>query len=268
MSFDASGRAQRPRSGVVKSADRVLDVLELCGEWGAELTHADMASELGIPKSSLTPLLRNLTAREFIEYNPLTKGYRIGPAVARLAHRPWHERTLMGIIEPLAESLTAATLESVTVTRLLGRVVETIVSFTSPQRLVSHMRVGDRAPLYATSGGKAMLAYLPADEVNAYLDGLQFESITPSTISNADALLAELDEIRRTGFSYVHEEFTLGVGAVGTAVLAADGSPVAGLSVIIPLVRMSEESRALAETELMKARSQAMRLLNTEVSER
>ena len=71
-------------SGVVKSADRVLDVIELLARWGREMSHTEIADTLEIPKSSLTKLLKNLTARGFVEFVPLTKGYRLGEALIKI----------------------------------------------------------------------------------------------------------------------------------------------------------------------------------------
>src|SRR5689334_1290582 len=54
----------------VKSADRVLDILQLLARQGSALSHHEIGTSLGIPKSSLTHLLRNLVAREFLSLDP------------------------------------------------------------------------------------------------------------------------------------------------------------------------------------------------------
>jgi hypothetical protein len=77
-------RMANASTGVVKSADRVLDLFELLGRWGAEMSHTDLVEALQIPKSSLTQLLRNLVSRGYIEFSPSTKGYRLG----RRVHAP------------------------------------------------------------------------------------------------------------------------------------------------------------------------------------
>src|SRR3712207_7409029 len=52
-------------------------------------------------------------------------------------------------------------------------------SVNGPHRLVTHMRLGDVAPLYATSGGKVLLARLPEQELRGYLASVRFEAVTP-----------------------------------------------------------------------------------------
>jgi DNA-binding IclR family transcriptional regulator len=247
--------------GVVKSADRVLDVFELLGRWGSGMSHAELAEVLNIPKSSLTPLLRNLVARNFVEYDPISKGYRLGDAFVQLAQRTGQERSLLGFIHPIAVDLSAATDESVTVTQLKGDQGETIDSVSGPHRLVSHMRSGDRGPLYALSGGKAILAHLPEAMLADYLRRVQFEPITPNTISSKEELLRQLDDIRRTGYSFVEEEFTFGIVGIGAPILADDGFPVGAISVVMPSVRLTEESRARAKSELATAVTRISRQL-------
>jgi DNA-binding IclR family transcriptional regulator len=79
-----------------------------------------------------------------------------------------------------------------------------IATATSSRRLVSHLRDGDVAPLYAVSGGKTILA-------------TTFEPVTPHTILSTDELLAELETVRRTGIAYSHEEYTPGSACLATA---------------------------------------------------
>jgi DNA-binding IclR family transcriptional regulator len=117
-------------------------------------------------------------------------------------------------------------------------------------RLVSHMRVGDRGPLYALSGGKAMLSRMPVDMVEEYLARVEFEPITPHTIRDVDGLRAELDEARRSGYATSIEEFTIGVIGIGMPVIAPDGFPIAALSVVMPAVRFDAVAKARALSAL------------------
>jgi DNA-binding IclR family transcriptional regulator len=63
----------------IKSADRVLDVLELLCRRGNSASHSDIAFSLDIPKSSLTGLLKNLISRNYLEKNLGENTYILGP---------------------------------------------------------------------------------------------------------------------------------------------------------------------------------------------
>ena len=72
---------------MVKSADRVFQVLEFIVDNRDGLSHKELSSELDIPKSSLSALLSNLVSREYLSYNTVNKRYRLGPKVLSLAGR-------------------------------------------------------------------------------------------------------------------------------------------------------------------------------------
>jgi DNA-binding IclR family transcriptional regulator len=107
-------------TGVVKSADRVLDLFELLARWGAEMSHTGLVEALQIPKSSLTQLLRNLVSRGYVEFSPRTKGYRLGEAFMRLSRHPGESRTLVGLIQPILEDITRLTQETSAPNQLKG----------------------------------------------------------------------------------------------------------------------------------------------------
>jgi DNA-binding IclR family transcriptional regulator len=115
------------------------------------------------------------------------------------------------------------------------------------------MRLGDLAPLHATSGGKAMLAFLPEAEREAYLATADFAAITPRTITSRDALRAQLERIRVDRVADVFEEFTPGIVGIAVPILSADEAPLGSINVALPAVRYSEAARAAMEDALRHA---------------
>lgn len=226
----------------VKSADRVLTLFELLGTWGREMSHTDIADALAIPKSSLTQLLKTMVGRGWLAYSPATKGYTLGPAFSRLARRTGQAVDLVAAAGPVLADLTERTRESSALNVLKGDVAEVAATVLGPQRLVSHMRLGDTAPLYATSGAKAILAFLPADMQEDYLGRVRFEPQTAATIGSAKALRAQLRAIRRDGVAYSFDEWTPGITGMARPVIAASGDVLASVNVAVPTVRFSKET--------------------------
>lgn len=240
-------------SGIVKSADRVLDLFELLGSWGNEMSHSEIALALKIPKGSLSKLLKNLVARQYVEYQTASKGYRLGEALGRLASISQQVRTLVSYAEPLLKEITDKTRESCALSQLRVDQVEVVASVSSPQRLVSHMRTGDLAPLYAVSGGKAILAHLPHAMCLEYLASVTFESYTTHTLESPDELLEQLDAIRKSGVGYSIEEFTPGVVGIATPILSETGYPLGALNIAMPAVRFTQASKQAAVDALTAA---------------
>jgi DNA-binding IclR family transcriptional regulator len=232
--------------GIVKSADRALDLFELLAHWGREMSHTELATSLDIPKSSLTKLLKNLTVRGYIEFCPPTKGYRIGPTLTKLAQQANQVRSLITIAEPFLADITRLTMESSALNQLKGNQVEVVATVLSPQRLMSHLKLGDMAPLYAVSGGKAILTFLPDAMREEYLQTVVFEKFTPKTIHTKKALMMQLGEIRRTGVAYSFEEYTQGITGIGVPILSSAGFPLGSINVAMPAVRYNKVTEAAA----------------------
>lgn len=245
----------------VKSADRVLTLLELLGRWDREMSHTEIADAMGIPKSSLTQLLRNLVSREYLSYSPATKGYRLGKAIRRLADRNSQSYDLVEIVQPLLEEITAATSESSALNILSGDEAKVVAAVNSPMRLLSHMRLGDLAPLYATSGGKVILAFLPQDMQEEYLKRAVLTPVTHKTIRSVADLRAQLQTIRREKLAYSFEEFTEGIIGMASPILDDHGAVLGSINVAMPAVRYSSAARDRTAAMLERAAETVSRQL-------
>lgn len=245
--------AQDAMAGSVKSATRVLDLFEFLARWDSEKTHAEIADELGIPKSSLTKLLQTLLQRGYLSYVPVSKGYALGPAIGGLAKRASEGGDLIAAAGPVLTWMSAETRETCALNFIKGDRSEVITSVMGPHRLNYSMKSGDVAPLYATSGGKILLAHLPQVMLEEYLGRVVFERITPKTIDSVQRLRRELEEARRSGFAYVDEEFTPGIAGVAIAVLSRSGYPAASLNVATPVPRFDDDKKRLCEDILARA---------------
>jgi len=88
-----------------------------------------------------------------------------------------------------------------------------------------------------------MLAHMPTEQAASYLSGIRFEPITPRTITSLDRLRKEIAAVRRDGFAYSREEFTLGITGLATAIL--DGKRLLGaLNLAVPTARLTPEQEA------------------------
>jgi DNA-binding IclR family transcriptional regulator len=246
-------------TSTVKSADRVLDLFELLARWGAEMSHTELVDALQIPKSSLTQLLRNLVNRGYVEFLPETKSYRLGEAFVRLSRQSGESRNLLSIIQPILQDLTDLTRETSALNQLKGDQAEVVATVPSPQRLVSHMRTGDMAPLYATSGGKALLANLPTAMRDDYLRNVVFEPITPKTIRSKRELQKQINAVLDEGVAYSFEEFTPGIVGVGVPILSETAFPLGSLNIAVPSVRFSKQLQAKAIEALRAGAERARR---------
>lgn len=227
----------------VKSADRVLDVLEFIAPKFRAVSHAEIARCLDIPKSSLSQLLNTLVQRGYLSLDAHSRGYLIGDAFNAITEASQHDSRLLEMARPLLEAATAKVNETTSLAVIRNMEIEVIDRIDSTQALTFNLTVGGRAPLYSMSTGKAILAHLPNDELTRYLQGITFEPLTDKTLKSTRALKDQLRRARAEGVAYSMEEFALGVCAISAPVLDDTGYPIAAVNFVIPSVRMTDELR-------------------------
>jgi DNA-binding IclR family transcriptional regulator len=107
--------------------------------------------------------------------------------------------------------------------------------------------VGVKRPLYCTSLGKAIAAYLPADEIEDALASGSMERLTPHTIIHAGRLKKEFAKIRLCGYAVDDEEAVMGVRCVAAPIFDESGKVTAAISASGPVTRVTaEKARAFA----------------------
>jgi len=228
---------ERDKGSTVKSLDRGLDILEhLRRMQGASF--AALLSDLRIPRSSLFHLLSNLEARGFVAREPAGNGYRLGPQALGLA-TAGPKPSMQELALPILERLSLAVEETCGLYVRAGDAMEVIASAISTQALRYTMNVGSTSPLYAVSAGKIELANMSAQELDAYLARTPLHAVTAMTITSRSHLKADLAGVRKAGFAYSHDEFTLGISAVATGVYR-QGVLIGAINIAAPSVRFTD----------------------------
>ena len=225
------------QTSAVKSLDRGLDILEYVAGCPEPPSFSQLLGSLRIPRSSLFHLLTNLLSRNFLERDPKTERYRLGAEVVEIA-RKVQGPSLRDRVTPPLHQLSLEVSETCGFYVQVGDSVEVVASAISTQALSYTMKVGMNAPLYAVSAGKIALADLRPQELSEYLNRVTFVPVTPHTVRSKPRLKKELQQVKATGFAYSHEEFTLGITAIATAVRS--GAKLHGaINLAVPTARFT-----------------------------
>jgi IclR family acetate operon transcriptional repressor len=102
--------------------------------------------------------------------------------------------------------------------------------------------VGRRMYLHSTSVGKALLAWLPKQELEAIVRQQGLKKRTPKTIHTASRLFADLELVREQGHAVDDEENSLGARCLGAPIFDAEGNVTAALGVSGTLTQVDEEN--------------------------
>lgn len=224
----------------VQSVDRALTILQMLAESG-ELGVTEIAGRLDVHKSTAFRLLGSLEQHRLVEQLGERGKYRLGFGIVRLAGATTARLDVAREGGPVCRQLAGEINETVNIAVMDAGAAVNITQEQGSAAVTAQNWIGQRTPLHATSSGKVLLAWADADALAAVLKA-GLERRTPATITDPEALRAELGRIRQRGWACTVEELETGLNTVAAPVRGADGSVVAGLSASGPSYRLGTES--------------------------
>jgi IclR family transcriptional regulator, KDG regulon repressor len=238
-------------TGGVLVLHKTLDILENIrghdsNDQPAGVKLSDLARSVEMPKATVYRILATLESRGFLDRSE-DGGYRIARKLFDLQPRHPIEQILNRVAPVKMEDLARSCRETVNLGLLDGGEVVVINTVESPQTVRMSSKVGNRRCLHTTAIGKVLLAALPEKEMLRLIRLKGLPRLTPHTIVQRTALIAELDRVRERGYAIDNQENELDGRCIGAPVLGPDGRVVAALSISGPVFRMDlTRARSLA----------------------
>jgi len=210
----------------VKSADRVIAILELFALRQKSLSLTEIASELGYPMSSVLALLKSLCATGYVSFQQDSKTYSPTLRVAMLGSWIMGELFQNGTVIALMDQIQKETGETVilgTRSGLHAQYVHTVQS----QRLLRHyVRAGLLRPMTKSAVGRAILMQYDDEEIVRFVRLANQSTTLERTLLNEQKVLEDIRAVRETGYAMT-DQLTPGICAIGVPVLLFKGTPCA-----------------------------------------
>jgi DNA-binding IclR family transcriptional regulator len=249
-SLQSKPLGERSQIQVIARAASVLRALE---DEDSGLSLAQIAGRVGLPRSTIQRIIAALEFEKFVVSASSSGGWRLGPALIRLASSV--KIGVLPIARPLILELSNELKETVDMSTPKKDHVVFIDQVVGSQRLRTVSAVGDAFPLYCTANGKAFLAALTDEEI-IHRIGRRYEARTVRSLTTFEALLADLVKTRKQGYAIDWEEHTEGVNAAGVMVHDTLGNPLL-ISVPVPASRFADCQNVIVEKLLkMKVKLQ------------
>lgn len=234
-----SSNAEQDR--LAGSLERSLAILRVVADADEEsVSTADLVARQGVHRTTIVRLLHTLEAAGFVT-RVVGGRWALGPSLIELGARALGKFSLRDLAKGVMQRLAEATNESIQLSIRSGDEMFLVDVVESSHAVRVGLPLGHRAPLYCTATGKAILAFLPEADVEAYLERVTFEPQTARTILDRDAFRRELARVRLDGYSTNDEEHFDGVRFVGAPVLEAMDRPIAALVLGGPSMRFTPE---------------------------
>jgi IclR family KDG regulon transcriptional repressor len=224
----------------VRAVERALDMLICFSRNESVLSLTQIAERVHLSKSTVHRLLATLETKRFITRDKATGLYRLGSRLIEIASLVIRDVDLQRWAQPYLQRLSAECGETVDLSILDGTSMIYLQVIESPQRVKLAVAVGQRLPVFCTASGKAVMAYLPEEQVNEIL-AEELTRYTGQTQVSTAALREDLKVTRDRGFAISEQEFEKDINAVAAPVLGADNYPVAAIAIVGPYFRLSRE---------------------------
>ncbi len=225
-------------AGFSQSLERGLAVLGSFSPGRPALGISELARELALTRSTTHRYAATLASLGYLEQEPDTRKYRLGPRVLDLGFSVLGSMELREVAAPHLRRLADTTghtsnlairddTDVILIDRVRGR----------PGRYHHYefsLHVGSRLPAYCSATGKALLAFLPPPDLDRLIERMDLVQRGPRTLTSKPALLAELDKVRRTGVAVNDEELDSGLRSIAAPVRARSGEVVAAVVLAAP----------------------------------
>ncbi|GHF47037.1 IclR family transcriptional regulator [Seohaeicola zhoushanensis] len=220
---------------------RLLLMLETLGEQAEPISPSALGRRLGLPKQTAHRLVASLIEEGFLKRDEAGTGLRPGRRARMMAAGLLHasgvhvarHQVLLRLAERIGETINFVVPED------RGMAYHDRVETDWPFRI--QLPVGSHVPFHCTASGKTYLATLPKAQRRRLVQAMALPKLSHNTITDPDALLAELQQIARQGYALDNEEFHAGMVATAVPVTDPAGRYFASVAFHAPTQRVSIE---------------------------
>lgn len=224
----------------VQSLERGLAVIKAFDAQHPQLTLSDVARRTGLTRAAARRFLLTLADLGYVRTDG--KHFTLAAKVLELGYSYLSSMTLPEVAQPHLEQLSTEVRESSSVSVLDGADIVYVARVAASRIMTVSINIGTRFPAYATSMGHVLLAGLTAPQLDAYLAATPLAPLTSHTLTDADALRAELDAVRAQGYSIVDQELEAGLRSLAAPVHDQSGAVIAAINISTHATRQDMDS--------------------------
>lgn len=199
---------------------------------------AEVSAISGLDRATARRCLLTLAELGYADYDG--KFFTLTPRVLRLGTACLATMPLPQLVQPTLDKLSEVLEQSASVSILDGAEIVYIARAARRRVMSIGLAPGSRLPAYCTSMGRVLLAALPEDAARAVLNG-PLPARTPMTLTDPDAIMARLAQIRAQGFELIDQEVEIGLRSIAVPLLNARGAVVAAVNIGVAAVQKAPE---------------------------
>ncbi|GAB2930403.1 IclR family transcriptional regulator [Streptomyces mayteni] len=225
---------------MVQAVQRAVRILRELATAGPRLGVTELAERLGVAKPTVHALLRTLEAEGMVTQDRESSKYLLGPDLLLLGNAYLDTQELRSRSLTWADLLASRAGEAVWVAVLTGDHILVVHHAFRPAGAVQILEVGASVPWNTCALGKAMAAWAP-EEARERLLGGSLGVLTGASVTEPEALRAQLDAALATGYALEDQESALGDAGIAAPVFGRGGEVAGAIGVVGPVERLLVE---------------------------
>jgi IclR family pca regulon transcriptional regulator len=219
------------------SLARGLAVVRAFSDQRRSLTIAQISHKTGIPRAAVRRCLYTLKRLGYADSE--ANNFSLKPKILSLGYSYLSSTPLTVSAQPCLNSISRALNETCSLAVLDNDEILYVARSATSRVMSIALNTGSRLPAYCTSLGRVLLANLPEDQLQAYLDRVKLRAYTERTVVSTARLREILSEVRASGYAIVEEELEVGLRSIAVPVRGASGTVHAALNVGAQATRVS-----------------------------
>ncbi len=225
----------------IQILDRTIAILDCFNLDKPVLGVREIARKTKLSPSTVGRIMAYMKEMGILNQDPESRQYMMGSKVLAWAGIYTVTSDVRTVALPVMVRLQEQTRETISLYFLEGSERVCIERLESPETVRIVARVGRRIPLYAGSAGKVFLAFLPENRREMILRDIDLVPMTERTMTDLDALRANLDQIRQKGYAVSRGEWIIDASGTAAPIFDQHGQITAAISISGPGQRFTDK---------------------------
>lgn len=258
MDMDSDDKEANANSEYLSTLERGLSVLRAFGKDNPQMTLSEVAEVTDLSPAAARRCLNTLVKLGYVAKHH--RHFLLRPEVMSFASAYLDSMSLGELVRPHLQAVRDETGDSSSLAVLSGYDILYLVHVSTNRMVRLAAGVGTRYPAYATSLGRAMLAFEHEDVRNHYLDTGTFTSFTEHTVTSRADLRRLFAEVRRSGYAATQDELDYGLISVAVPILDDQGRSLAAINCSTSTSRVGKEELVKTRLQLLQNAARAIEL--------
>jgi IclR family transcriptional regulator, pca regulon regulatory protein len=235
-----------------------LEVILAFDEAHPRMTLSEVAARTGMNRARARRFLLTLHALGYVRKQQ--RVFELAPKVLKLGYAFLSANDYRSVIQQMLEDITEASGESSSLGVLDGDEVTYVARSSSRHRLMAiTLAVGTRLPAAHTSMGRVLLAQLPDEELDAWLERVVLEKHTEKTITDKAELRKCILKARQQGYAIADQELDSGLRSIAVPAFDANGRLLGAINISTNAARVAFDTLMTEYLPLLQQKARDIR---------